>query len=227
MHNLTLCFIDKKQFKQEKEEMWGAYHLYRSSQDFHQKWIDFVDQAIKRKPSPTFYQFFTHEVFKTLLKMRYPDSSCSSSTNNDICLTREEENALHYVAGYVVRKIRNNLEPNSDSSKHNMILCIMEMYGDEWDKERGTEDWTNLIDRGGLWHINDQAYDLFYVIEQEVRTHFVPTARALVEMSTLVNAVLNNEDVLFHWSMLAADTADADTNKLIKMIVELYSIVKG
>ena len=94
------------------------------------------------------------------------------------------------------------------------------MYGDEWDKERGTEDWTNLIDRGGLWHINDQAYGLFYAIE-EVHTHFMPTAASKMcekkdQCTTMVSAVLNNEDVLFYWCMLAAGTDDVDATKLLK-----------
>ncbi len=48
------------------------------------------------------------------------------------------------------------------------------MAGDEEDEERASEEWTNSIDRGGLWHVSDTTYNLFYAIEREVRSHFRP-----------------------------------------------------
>ena len=56
-------------------------------------------------------------------------------------------------------------------NKDNIILCLMELNGDENDKKRGTEDWTNLLDRGELWHVSDTAYNFFYAIEDEVCSH--------------------------------------------------------
>ena len=37
-----------------------------------------------------------------------------------------------------------------------------------------TEAWKNIVDRGGLWYVNDMTYmtyELFYAIENEVRQH--------------------------------------------------------
>ena len=42
------------------------------------------------------------------------------------------------------------------------------MTGDGLNDER-TEEWTNLMDRGGLWHVDDETYDLFLAIEVELR----------------------------------------------------------
>ena len=44
-----------------------------------------------------------------------------------------------------------------------MVLLLMECAGDEMDSEGGTEMWLNMIDHGGLWHVNDQTYSLFAV----------------------------------------------------------------
>ena len=65
-------------------------------------------------------------------------------------LKSEEENALRYVTGYVCRKVRVNLESSSIPNKDDMNLCVMELSGDEMDEDRGTDEWTNLTDRGGL-----------------------------------------------------------------------------
>jgi hypothetical protein len=204
---LATCFIQKKIFKLKKEVMWGHYHIHRSSATFHKMWSDFVEKAVRTKPSPIFYQHITHEVFKELVKKEYPVSDSESTAINTTQFTREHENTLRYVGGYIVREINKELQSLSDPGKDDMLLCLIEMYGDEMN-EAGTEDWTNAIDRGGLWHINDQAYLLFYAMEKEICNHFKPaSASALCSNEYVVSAVLNNEEVLFHWCLLTAVSA--------------------
>lgn len=59
---LAQCFVQKRSLKQEKESMWGHYHLLRSSATFHEFWMKFVKEAVAKTPSPAFYQHVTHEV---------------------------------------------------------------------------------------------------------------------------------------------------------------------
>ena len=73
-------------------------------------------------------------------------------------LSREEENVLHYVCGYVIRKVGIALNQESDNCE--IDDCVRCLYGDEM-VDKGTDDWTNVVDRGGLWHINDEAYTFF------------------------------------------------------------------
>ncbi len=47
---------------------------------------------------------------------------------------------------------------------------MIEFYGDELDDD-ATEEWTNQIDRGGLWHINNDMYLVFVIIEDEIRNY--------------------------------------------------------
>ena len=60
-----------------------------------------------------------------------------------------EENILRYTAGYVCRKTREKLEASGDVNKDDMIFCLFSLSGDETTDSR-TEDWTNLMDRGGV-----------------------------------------------------------------------------
>ena len=81
-----------------------------------------------------------------------------------------EENALRYVAGYVLKRLKLKIEKSSIKSKDCMLLCISELTGERMDG-RLSEVWTNLIDRGGLRHINDDTYDCFYQMECVIRCH--------------------------------------------------------
>ena len=82
-------------------------------------------------------------------------------------LAYEEQNALRYVAGYIIRKVQQKLETSTHPRKDEMVLLLMECAGDELSESVGTEKLTNRIDRG-LWHINDQTYSMFNIMEDEM-----------------------------------------------------------
>jgi hypothetical protein len=79
-----------------------------------------------------------------------------------------------------------------------MIDIIMDLCGDEMDSE-GTETWTNELDRGGLWHINDQAHAVFIIIEGEIRRH-LKVAAFETTREKILEDILQNEDLLFQWT---------------------------
>ena len=50
-----------------------------------------------------------------------------------------------------------------------MVLCLMELVKSQDTVQGGTdEEWTNMIDRGGLWHIKECTYQFFHVVESEM-----------------------------------------------------------
>ena len=50
-----------------------------------------------------------------------------------------------------------------------MLLFISELNGDEWNEERGTEEWVNIIDRGGLWHVKM----ILHIMEEDMRKYLL------------------------------------------------------
>ena len=70
-----------------------------------------------------------------------------------------EENALRYAAGYIPRALRQKLVRSSHDLKEELILCLEDLLVDEEDLSSDlSEDWTKLIDRGGLKHVSDDTY---------------------------------------------------------------------
>ncbi len=86
-------------------------------------------------------------------------------------ITKEEENALGYIAGYVCRKVQGIIKSSSLPHEDKMLLFISELRGDELDEENGPEEWLNAIGRGGLWNVNDNTYTIFHLLEEEIREH--------------------------------------------------------
>ena len=222
--NLRSCFTSKKNSQKERELMWGHFHRLRCTSEFYIKWYDFMLKSIKCKPSPTFYQYITHEVFINEINTMYDGNSSTQTSTCTLEMTKIEENALRYVAGYVCRRTRINLETSTHPHKDEMIYCIFNLSGDD----SQTEAWTNIVDRGGLWHVSDMTYELFHAIETEVRQHLtVSETKRVMDKQGLLQAVLNNADVLFQWCLLSSDHQDEVIHDLLKIMADLYITIRG
>ena len=53
-----------------------------------------------------------------------------------------------------------------------MMCLLMELVGDGVSSGSESERWMVMINRGGLWTINDQAYDIFLIMEEEIRRKY-------------------------------------------------------
>ena len=109
------------------------------------------------------------------------------------------------------------------------MICIMEMNGDE-EGDGGTETWTNLVDRGGLWHMNDQTYRLFVALEYSIRQRLTMATASKQEegaRSHLIEAIMACDDVKFQWCLLATEMEDKIASALLTQLVSLYVTIRG
>lgn len=225
---LRACFSTKHTSPRlQRERMWAAYHQLRTSDTFISDWRAFLTDSIGQKAYPAFYQFVSRTVFSELTKICYSVAEEQSTESPERPLTYSEQNALRYVAGYIIRKLRYKLETFHNCNKDDMILLLFEFAGDEVVEGGDTEAWTNAIDRGRLWHINNQTYIFFVAIEEECRQFFTVTSKGNSTRKTVTEAVTQSEDVLFHWCLLTTNSDDDVAAVLLQEIVHLYVTVRG
>ena len=92
------------------------------------------------------------------------------------------------------------------------------------------ENWTGMIDRGGLFHVSETTYTLFHAMEEEVCDHLrkMPAHKITDGFKQkLISSIASNEDVLFYWSILSADADEEDAQTLLKMVIELWITICG
>lgn len=152
-------------------------------------------------------------------------------------LSLQEENVINYAAGYVCRAIRKRLERSTNPQKAELILCVMELLGDENDDDDDEDhsttqdqEWVNLVDRGGLWHISENTFMVFRALEEGVWKHFSkPTARGLSvgRKDEITDALHDDEDAQFFWSIASAEFDEDSAKTLLKMIVNLWITIRG
>ena len=122
-------------------------------------------------------------IFKELVKEKFPvvhtqSSECSEEIAS---LGYDEANAMRYVAGYVCCAVRMITVLHSRLKKQ-LLLALSELLEDDSinyseDKKASPQqlqlsssDWIDLVDRGGLLHVNMETFMLFTAIEGVVRS---------------------------------------------------------
>ena len=163
--------------------VWKAFHAMRTSDEMSSIWNAFVTHnSIAHDESQLLLQLLMDRLLKALIKnegRRVP------STSNTPTLNQREQNAVRYMAGYVavalLKKYKRPTKKEALQKKHNFFVQVFSQMkashqpGDVDSLADYTRSWSDLIDRGGLYHIGDEVARLFEAIEMVVRRHLEVT----------------------------------------------------
>ena len=235
---IRTCFSisDQSQCRVElRENALKQFHVLRVS-ELPALWSALCVDVSVNCPCPVLLQSVNRRVFEHLLIEHFSESAGASSASvvtGVPLMTAEEENALRYVSGYVALKLMRRYEKEEDKITVQYVECLssMAVAGEESSFYNYTKEWwTCLIDRGGLFHVNDGTYDLFKSIEFQVRQVLTPHLKnSLQSTSTsVIDKVKEDEDVQFHWSMMSTDVHDhQDADRSLQEIIKLYITIRG
>lgn len=213
-----------------RDKLWVNYHNLISINEFSSKWNDFCDK-MEVPMMPLLYQHITDEVFEFLLREEFEFVEPTGIEEEQvISLTYEEENAVHFIGGYVLRVMKD------DPMNVKILPLILKLINTDKDGHAGTSrEWLKSIDRGGLTDITDEAFKCFYSIELVIRRYFNSSrTRDMVDGFTEeVNAaVLQDDDVLFNWCLavglaLGCDYDEGISDSCLKKIVSNWVTIRG
>lgn len=83
----------------------------------------------------------TSTIFEEMIVKEFHVNDTTSACSQP--MTTEEENALRYVAGFVLRQLHEKFKSSCLPNKEEMIACLVEVNSDEINDDRGTEAWTS------------------------------------------------------------------------------------
>ena len=222
--------VGVRSFGNIRADICRKYHMLRTSAAFTALWSEFIRTATCAQPQPTFYQEVTNIIFENIIASALP--LVNSSVPDAAAITYDDTNVINYAAGYVCRKVYNSVAHSSKPEKAELVRCIEGLLKvkDREGQESSSAEWVNEVDRGGLWHVEEGTYMLFAAMEEEVREHFrvgcIEVAKERCR-EKLTDAVRNNEDVLFHWCMLTAETEESHAETIFNMLVSMWITVRG
>ena len=113
--------------KVQRKNMWSDYHHLISSKEFEENWTAFLkEMGINSHFS--LYQFISMKLMDSLIMQQLP-LPCASSITPSLGpeLTTVEENALRYVAGYVVKHTRDKIKSIGHTMQETLLHGLDEL----------------------------------------------------------------------------------------------------
>jgi len=88
------------------------------------------------------------------------------------------------------------------------------------------QDWVDLIDRGGLTCVNNTTFEVFLALECELHRHLC-TDKVPNIGDHVTQAIIENEDVQFLWSILGTDWEEESGAVLLQMVFHQWVKIRG
>jgi hypothetical protein len=221
-----------KRTSYQRERMWYKYGQLRISDEYRVFWEKFASESVGRVVHPIFYQYVGQTAFNSLIMEFYkyvPDESSIESSIVEMDLTYAEKNTLRYIGGSVCNNLRTKISRNSHPWKQSLLIAINDLAEDEPTQEE-SGDWVTLVDRGGLFRLNDVAWSLFQAMELMVREVFALENLKCINQeisSGLIDKILSDEEVLHYWQSLMIEVGREEGKLLLRMIIEAYVNIRG
>ena len=223
----------KKAFDNKKRHLWSKFHSARIS-ELRVLWKEYFQSSaldVKYLEDPLLCEYVNEKLFgmfvKTMYEVNEQQIVVADPTENDL-------NALRYAAGYVPWKLLQKYSKPTctDPNRQDFIVCLSSLS----QKGEGsvtstyleyTKRWLLAIDRGGLFHIHDEAYNMFYEIECLVKKFLTTLDGFEKDKQDAIAQIANNDSIQFYWSMIAVELDDIVGQQLLTEIIELWVTIRG
>lgn len=154
----------------------------------------------------------------------------------DLKLTAPEENTLRYVAGYIPHSIFKKLENQTESDSKSALVSVLH----SWNKEQGgnhmnflnyTREWTEKINRGGLFLVNDDFYIFIRRLENVARKILNRNLMITYAGEDLRKVILskfeNNELIISAWDSLTKDLSKSMSTYLRNAVFKKWIDIRA
>ena len=119
--------------------------------------MEYLTQPKITDATPLFYQNVSQELFETLISQKCLINDHGISTEYIQHMTLDEENAVRYVAGFVIRAAKDKLKVPNDQEILD-ILNLMVHVQEASSTSTSSEDWVKSVNQGGLVQITEDAH---------------------------------------------------------------------
>ena len=152
--------------------VWRLFHQMRNSEGVRTLWKNFIALHTFPAAESNLTQLLLDQMLKAMLKNEAQASAVISSSTVPP-LSPREKNAVRYMAGYVVisllRKFKRPVKKPVLQEKYRIFITVLSQLKAEHQPTEidslsdYTRLWSELIDRGGLYHVSDKVSIVFFV----------------------------------------------------------------
>ena len=133
--------------------------------------MEYLTQLKITDATPLFYQNVSQELFETLISQKCLINN--HDTGYIQHMTLDEENAVRYVAGFVIIVAKDKLKVPNDQEILDILNSMVHVQ-EASSTSTSSEDWVKSVNRGGLVQITEDAHQLFcateYCVQSQLHT---------------------------------------------------------
>ena len=246
IEKLCWCLTVKKKLPSAVEAaIWTNFHHVRQSGCLCEHWDGVVTRAVPQKmedDSHLCLQLLLDVLMKELISRKArPSAACLATPT----INHHEENAVRYMAGYVAVKLTRRY---SRKTRNNELKLKWQLFVDVLNKLKAqnqpgnpdslfeyTKEWSELIDRGGLYHIDDRAYQLFKEIELLTRkflnSRSISAFKAGENLTdTILSGIFESYKVFIFWEEISSSIPlkfEKYSVELLYEVCKLWVTIRG
>lgn len=243
------CLLSGKRHKLPsiaQAAVWSAFNQMRGRQDILQTWTVFIKANIPvahHVEHELALQVILDRMLKKIIANKSMAAAATKPDSAIKALSYSESNAIRYMAGYVAVKL---LRRYRKASRNAAVVRKRELFVKVLQNMRAVEQpgepdsvseystlWLELIDRGGLYHINDDVFRLIESIELVAREYLdVKAYTPGTNICQLVRQkVLTTQNILMYWDRIASDDIphkyERYSLELLKIVTDLWVNIRG
>jgi len=192
---------------------------------------------------PLVMQLTNQQIFEEMLTATFKTYDESIAIEAPITLSVDEENVLRYACGYVARKLRQKFLKQHGDKYADFVECLTRMKPDGEDPVDPatsfldyTTQWIKIVNRGGLYEVNDDVFLLFNAIEKAMQVKLMshlekgtnPPSQQSSGKEEIIQCMLSDSNVLFYWDIVSYSIQD-DGNRLelLSHIARTWLTIRG
>ena len=225
----------------KRTSLWSCFHKLRTTGDgfLRSSWKTLLTELnVSEKGDWILMQRMYRQIFEDCMRDHFTATTVATQTpESHVTLTGDELNALRYACGYVAHSLLKKFEKQRTrvDKFSQFITCLGEMavVGEGDNLLTYTEKWFDLVNRGGLFPLNNHSFAMFIEIKKCVRVylpkHMLTSSSDKESFKQNVHdKVTEKEDVQFYWAILSQDIDDPDhAQELLGEIIKLWVTVRG
>ena len=148
-------------------------------------------------------------------------------------LSWDEQNAIKYAGGYVVNKLAKQYRKMGTEKAGQFAECLQSMINiQEASNMPNESQWISNIDRGGLFHISDNAFAFLKAMELCIQKKFAyyltPSSDTTDTKESILRDITDKDEVQLHWHTLTIDISDAkDVDELLNRVADSWVMIRG
>ena len=213
-----------------REEVWTRFSLFCASTEYTNFWSQIHMQAGLTEVSPTLSFYVTFNMFTDHWMNTYPVhhklQDPSQPTNEP--LTHDEESALWYVGGYLIKSVSDKIIKTHTTFSIDLLL-ILETFkeNDEIDDTMendldmesqptiDSKEWFHSINRGGLTRCTEDFFLFIRCVEQQMKNTLQATYEKTVKTSEILLKMKEEATVRLAWKELTSNIEDEYLSSLL------------